>query len=133
MVHTSASFLEYLMRGSVSDIADENPWRTYLSNPAEKTTSNFRKIFPALITPSTIENLNSDNARRTPYIKMPGATFQQEGKETISTRTVMVFGKSIDSVRDILETGRQVRVAAQFDGGSVRIIGLCNDDMVEAA
>lgn len=79
----------------------------------------FKPIFPAVITPSSIEYRTS--TKNTPYIIMRGATVSY--KDTVQTKTVMVFGQSISDVSAMLETGNPIRVAIQLDGATVRIVG----------
>jgi hypothetical protein len=93
-----------------------------------KSKSPFRAIFPATITPKTIEHLEVDNAKRTKYVRMTDATFKPEktdGKEAQpeSIRTAMAFGRSVDMIDGMLAEGRPVLLACQYDGGSVRVIG----------
>ena len=91
----------------------------------ENTNNNngraYRPIFVANVTPGdSIETKTS--AKGSDYILMQGATV--ETKKGTNQRTVMVFGKSVDAVRDSLVSGRTVSLAVQNDGGSVRVIGL---------
>ncbi len=91
--------------------------------------STFKPIFPAMITPGVIEELQSNNKKRTVYLRMSGSTFKpektdkQEHEQDESIRTVMAFGRSVTAVRDMLVEGVPVRLACQYDGGSVRVIG----------
>ncbi len=91
-----------------------------MTTAAAAPKSTFKPIFTATITPASIEALTS--ATGTPYLKMTGANVAREGKED-QTRTVMAFGKSVDDVRDMLVEGQPAEVAAQYDGGTVKIIG----------
>lgn len=94
-----------------------------------KNDSTFKPIFPAIITPGVIEELQSDNKKRTIYLRMSGSTFKpektdkQEHEPEESIRTVMAFGRSVEAIRSMLVEGVPVRLACQYDGGSVRAIG----------
>lgn len=90
--------------------------------PARK--GKFRPIVNGTITPTELVEDSFVNSRggTTRYFKMLGAGFQQDGKQP-TTRTVMAFGKSADAVRDQMLAGEPVRLAVQYDGGTVRIIG----------
>ena len=89
------------------------------SNTATATKREYRPIFTATITPQAIETLQTQKGDN--YLKMTGATvaFKDKSQE----RTVMAFGKSVADVEALLEVGKPVELAVQFDGGSVRIIG----------
>lgn len=89
------------------------------SNTATATKREFRPIFTATITPKTIEALKTKTGGD--YLKMTGATVEYKDKS--QERTVMAFGKSIEAVGALLEVGKPVELAVQFDNGSVRIIG----------
>lgn len=80
----------------------------------------FRPIFSAVITPASIENKTS--AKGTGYLLMQGATVTREGQDP-KVRTVMAFGKSVDAVEGMLVEGQPVKLAVQYDGGTVRIVG----------
>jgi len=94
-----------------------------------ETESTFKPIFPAMITPGVIEEGRSNNKNRTVYLRMTGSTFKpektekQEHEQDESIRTVMAFGRSVTAVREMLVEGVPVRLACQYDGGSVRVIG----------
>lgn len=80
----------------------------------------FRPIFTATVTPASIENKTS--ATGTDYLLLQGATVARAGQEP-KTRTVMVFGKSVDAVQGMLSEGQPVDLAVQYDGGTVRVVG----------
>src|SRR3546814_6604454 len=91
-----------------------------LANNSENASKReFRPIFNSTITPQSIETLQTSKSDN--YLKMTGATvaFKDKSQE----RTVMVFGKSVADVEALLETGKPVELAVQFDGGSVHIVG----------
>lgn len=92
-----------------------------MTESTQNTKSTFRPIYPATIVPGTIESLT--NAKGAPYLKMTesSVTSIKSGKQ--NTRTVMVFGKSVAMVKDMLVEGQAVDLAVQNDGGSVKIIG----------
>lgn len=80
----------------------------------------FAPIFVATVTPANIETREGKNGT---YAVMQGSTVTQGDRES-KTMTVMAFGKSHVDVADILEVGKPVEVAVQYDGGSLKIIGL---------
>ena len=86
----------------------------------EAPRSAFRPIFPATITPASIER--KQTAKGTDYLLMQNATVERDGKDA-QTRTAMAFGKSVTDVESMLESGTPVELAVQFDGGTVRIVG----------
>lgn len=96
---------------------------------ATNNARTFRPIFNATVTPAEIETKPS--AKGSDYILMKGAQVAYGDKT--SERTVMVFGKSVDAVRDSLESGKSVELAVQFDGGSVRVVGLPREAAPAAA
>jgi hypothetical protein len=106
---------------SVLEIEDENQRKTVMTEATQTPKSTFRPIYPATIVPGVIQN--ETNAKGDPYlvIRESQVTSIKSGKT--STRTVMVFGKSVGMVQDLLETGVAVDLAVQNDGGSVKIIG----------
>src|SRR3546814_5446898 len=89
------------------------------NNSENASKREFRPIFNATITPQSIETLQTSKGDN--YLKMTGATvaFKDKSQE----RTVMAFGKSVADVEALLETGKPVELAVQFDGGSVRLVG----------
>lgn len=89
------------------------------NNSENASKREFRPIFNATITPKAIETLQTSKGDN--YLKMTGATV--EFKDKSQERTVMAFGKSVADVEALLETGKPVELAVQFDGGSVRIVG----------
>jgi hypothetical protein len=96
-------------------------------------TSNARRfspIFVATITPATVSTKTAQNGNK--YAIMKGATIAQEGKEP-KEMTVMAFGKSHEAVAKLLRKGRSVDLAVQYDGGTVKIVGLPRVDTAEAA
>jgi len=92
-----------------------------MTEATQTPKSTFRPIYPATIVPGVIQN--ETNAKGDPYlvIRESQVTSIKSGKT--STRTVMVFGKSVGMVQGLLETGKAVDLAVQNDGGSVKIIG----------
>ena len=57
------------------------------------------------------------------YAYLAGATIAQGDKEP-KTMTAMAFGKSHTEVAGLLRKGRPVDLAVQYDGGTVKIVGL---------
>jgi hypothetical protein len=93
----------------------------------ENTNNNdrgFRPIFNATITPASIETKQS--AKGSDYILMQGATVETSKRS--GQRTVMAFGKSAEAVRDLLVSGQAITLAVQYEGGTVRVIGLPREE-----
>lgn len=80
----------------------------------------FSPIFVATITPAAIDTREGKNGA---YAFMQGSTVSQEGKEP-KTMTVMAFGKSHTEVSELLVTGKPVDLAVQYDGGTLKVIGV---------
>ena len=87
------------------------------------TTSNFKfsPIFVASITPAAIETRT--NVKGVAYAYLAGATVVRPNGKS-DTRTVMAFGKSREAVAEMLREGETVSLAVQFDGATVKIVGL---------
>ncbi|AXK43853.1 hypothetical protein [Erythrobacter aureus] len=81
----------------------------------------FSPIFVATVTPASIATGTAKNGND--YAKMQGATVQQDGKAD-KTMTVMAFGDQHAEVADHLIEGQPVDLAVQYDGGSLKVIGL---------
>jgi hypothetical protein len=97
------------------------------------TTSNARRfspIFVATITPASVSTRTAKNGNK--YALLQGATVAQGDKEP-KQMTVMAFGKSRDEVASSLRKGRPVDLAVQYDGGSLKIVGLPRAEVAEAA
>jgi hypothetical protein len=99
---------------------------TQTSNNARR----FSPIFRATVTPATVSTRTDKSGNN--YAFMAGATIAQEGKEP-KTMTTMAFGKSYEEVGKLLRKGRSVDLAVQFDGGTVKVIGLPREKVAEAA
>lgn len=80
----------------------------------------FSPIFIADVTPASIETLNGKNGQ---YVVMKGATISREGRDS-QTRTVLAFGNARAEIAAQLNEGRPVALAVQYDGGSLKVIGL---------
>src|SRR3546814_4609317 len=80
----------------------------------------FSPIFVATITPAAIEVREGKNGA---YAYMQGSTVTQEGRES-KTMTVVAFGKSHSEVADLLNPGSPVDLAVQYDGGTLKVIGV---------
>ena len=80
----------------------------------------FSPIFVATVTPASIATREGKNGA---YALMQGSTVTQEGREP-KTLTVMAFGKSHSEVAEHLVPGTPVALAVQYDGGSLKVIGL---------
>ncbi len=81
----------------------------------------FSPIFVATVTPAAIAIATDKNGND--YAKMQGSTVQQDGKAD-KTMTVMAFGNQHAEVADHLVEGQPVDLAVQFDGGTLKVIGL---------
>lgn len=92
-----------------------------MAEATQTKKSNFRPIYPATIVPGVIQSEISAKGDTYLVMRESQVTAIKSGKS--STRTVMVFGKSIGMVQALLETGKPVDLAVQNDGGSVKIIG----------
>ena len=87
-------------------------------------TSNARRfspIFVATITPASVATRTDKKGNKNSYLN--GATLAQGDKEP-KTLTAMAFGKSHTEVAGLLRKGRPVDLAVQYDGGTVKIVGL---------
>lgn len=91
---------------------------------------SFSPIFVATVTPAAI--VTKTSAKGTDYALMQGATVQKGDAEPKSL-TVMAFGKSHAEVANLLETGTPVELAVQYDGGSLKVIGLPREKPAAAA
>lgn len=92
-----------------------------MTEATQTPKSTFRPIYPATIVPGTIES--KTNAKGETYLKIPESQVTSIKTGKSSSRTVMVFGKSVAMVKDMLVEGQAVDLAVQNDGGSVKIIG----------
>jgi hypothetical protein len=96
-------------------------------------TSNARRfspIFVATITPASVSTRTDKGGNK--YAYLAGATIAQGDKEP-KQMTAMAFGKSHTEVAGLLRKGRPVDLAVQYDGGTVKIVGLPRVDTAEAA
>lgn len=97
-----------------------------MANQNQNTQNNtnapyrFSPIFPATVTPGPVEILTGAKGE---YARMRGSKVVS-ARQPEKTLTVMAFGKSLEDVRDLLEEGSSVDLAVQYDGGSMKIIGL---------
>jgi hypothetical protein len=99
---------------------------TQTSNNARR----FSPIFRATVTPASVSTRTDKAGNK--YAYMAGATIAQEGKEP-KTMTTMAFGKSFAEVGKLLRKGRAIELAVQFDGGTVKVVGLPREQTAEAA
>lgn len=93
----------------------------------------FSPIFDADVTPGPVEILTGQKGD---YARMRGTTVTPNGKPA-KTITLMAFGKSLEAIRDVLEEGKTIPLAVQYDGGSMKAIGFQlpkadNEDAPEA-
>lgn len=80
----------------------------------------FSPIFDAVITPGEI--VFGTTKTGNPFVTMKGSTVARDGKED-QTRTVMAFNNQLAVILDALEVGTPVKLAVQYDGGSLKAIG----------
>jgi hypothetical protein len=83
--------------------------------------NDFRPIYPATVVPGEIKVETSVKGK--PYLVIPNSTVTGTKSGKTLERTVMVFGKSVDAVTDMLKTGVPVELAVQRDNGTIKIIG----------
>lgn len=86
----------------------------------QQAARKFSPIFVATITPATIEVKTSSKGAE--YVRCAGAKFERDGHEP-QIRTVMAFGQSAMDIRKLLDEGKPVELAVQFDGGTIKAIG----------
>ena len=96
---------------------------------SEAQNTPFRAIFTATVTPASIVSSKTKNDK--PYLTMAGATVSHKGNDR--TRTVMAFGKSAEAIQDLRVEGQPIDLAVQYDGGTVRVIGLPREAAPAAA
>lgn len=88
----------------------------------------YRAIFSTTITPSAIERRTAVSGR--PYLVMEGTdVVQKDG--SIKKRTVMAFRRDpaqLDDIAAKLQPGVPIRMAVQYDQGTLRIIGDPRDE-----
>lgn len=94
-----------------------------MANAARRYTPTF----VATVTPSSVATRTGKNGR---YVLLKDAEIAHKGNTM--TRTVMAFGQSRDAVAKLLHKNRPVDLAVQFDGGTVRIVGLPNAEQQPA-
>src|SRR3546814_17784293 len=81
----------------------------------------YTTLFRSTITPASVSASTAKNGNK--YAVMKGATIAREGQEA-KVMTAMAFGKSHTEVAKLLRKGRSVDLAVQYDGGTVKIVGL---------
>jgi hypothetical protein len=86
----------------------------------QQAARKFSPIFVATITPASIEVKTSSKGDE--YVLCAGAKFERNGHDA-ETRTVMAFGQSAQDVRQLLDEGKPVELAVQFNGGTIKAIG----------
>lgn len=96
----------------------------------QRTARKFSPIFVATVTPASIETKKASNGDE--YLICRSATFSRPGHEP-EARTLMAFGQSAQSVRDLLNAGTPVELAVQFNGGTVKMIGAPRPAQAKAA
>ena len=97
-----------------------------------QTSNNARRyspIFTATVTPASVSTKTAKNGNK--YLISQGSTLQKGDAEP-KTVTLMAFGKSRDEVASVLRKGRPVDLAVQYDGGSVKVIGLPREEAAAA-
>ncbi len=108
----------------VLGIEDENQTERHRMTEAAQsnaTKSTFKPIYPATVVPGAIENKVTVKGK--PYIVAKDSKITSTKSGKTSTRTLMVFGKSVDMVGDRLVAGQAVELAVQNDNGAVKVIG----------
>ncbi|WP_162815021.1 hypothetical protein [Erythrobacter aureus] len=91
---------------------------------------SFSPIFTATVTPGSVSTRDGKNGK---YIVSQGATYQTEKMDAPREITLMAFGKCFDAVRGKIRKGRAVELAVQFDGGTLKAIGLPREEAPAAA
>lgn len=81
----------------------------------------YSPIFSATVTPDSVEPLTTSGGAA--YTRMTGATIHRNGRPD-QIRTVLAFGRPNNEVQHLLAPGKPVELAVQFDGGSLKVIGL---------
>lgn len=82
----------------------------------------FVPIFRAKITPASVSKRVGKNGE---YSLMQGATV--ETAKGSKQMTVMAFGSAHQQVNSKLRKGRTIELAVQFDGSTLKVIGLPHD------
>lgn len=93
------------------------------------TQRQFSPIFVATITASNVETKVSGKGAR--YLLCREATFARRGRPA-QKRTVMSFGPAADKLRGLLQTGKPIDLAVQYDGGTIKALGVPRPQQVRA-
>lgn len=92
----------------------------------------YRAIFTTTITPAEIERRTASTG--SPYLFLQGAGVEQKDG-TVRNRTVMAFRRDeseLNAIEAMLQPGVPVRLAVQYDQGTLKIIGEPRDERVAA-
>lgn len=90
----------------------------------------FSPTFVATITPQNIEIKTAANGDD--YLICKGAQIVRNGRDP-EHRTLMAFGDSARSVRDLLTVGEPVQLAVQFNGPTIKALGAPRPEQIERA
>ncbi len=102
---------------------------TTQTNAADRN-SKFSPIFIATVTPGSVSTRNGKNGK---YIYSAKTTYATDKMEAPRETTLMAFGKCYEAVAGKLRKGRSIDLAVQFDGGTLKAIGLPREQAPAAA
>lgn len=89
-----------------------------------QNTQPARRFSPIFVADVTINNpiVGGKTMKDVPFMKTPSATITKPDGSSIE-RTLMAFGNQLSEVESSLVEGATVKLAVQYDGGSVKIVG----------
>ncbi|AXK43818.1 hypothetical protein [Erythrobacter aureus] len=90
----------------------------------------FQPIFTATVTPGSVSTRNGKNGK---YVVSQKSQFTTAKNDQPREITLMAFGKGFEAIQGKLRKGRAIDLAVQFDGGSLKVIGLPREEAPAAA
>lgn len=90
---------------------------------------SFRPTITATVTPASIDVCEGETGR---YAVLKGATIQKRDGSKM-TKTILAFGKAQKALEGRLTAGNPIALKIQYNGGTMRAVGLADEDDAPAA